>query len=81
MSDSLIDPNHKNHHLIEINRQLIDSFREKLSSEGISKESDSLTTSARRKGTNSHHELSRRKWNSWYYSRQVDPIRCTLKYT
>ena len=57
----------------------MDSFREKLYAEGISKESALLITSARRSGTLSHYESAWRQWDSWCVGRQVDPIRCPLK--
>ena len=40
----------------------MDSFRERLSSEGISKESATLIANARRSGTITHYESSWRKW-------------------
>ena len=56
----------------------MDSFRERLSSEGISKESATLITNARQSGTIAHYESSWRKWHSWCVRRQIDPIKCYL---
>ena len=56
---NLLIPNQENHVLFE-KRELttpgMDSFREKLFSEGLSKESIPLITNARRKGKSSHYE-------------------------
>ena len=56
----------------------MDSFRKRLSSEGISKESTTLTANARRSGTITHYKSSWRKWHSWCVGRQIDPIKCPL---
>ena len=56
----------------------MDSFREKLSSEGMSKESATLIANAKRSGTITHYESSWRKWHSWCGRRQIDPIKCPL---
>ena len=56
----------------------MDSFRERLSSEEISKESATLITNARQSGTIAHYESSWRKWHSWCVRRQIDPIICSL---
>ena len=56
----------------------MDSFKERLSSEGISKASATLIANARRSGTITHYELSWGKWYSWCVRRQIDPIKCPL---
>ena len=56
----------------------MDNFRERLSSEGISKESATLIANATRSGTITHYESSWHKWNSWCVRRQIDPIKCPL---
>jgi len=50
------------------------SVRSKLEAEGISKQASSLITAARRNGTTTYYESAWRKWCSWCYERQVDPI-------
>ena len=54
----------------------MESFREKLSSEGILGRAFDLISKARRMGTNSNYELAWRKFDSWCRERQVDLIRC-----
>ena len=56
----------------------MDSFKERLSSEGISKESASFIANARRSGTVNHYESSWHKWHSWCVRRQIDPIKWPL---
>ena len=52
--------------------------RERLSSEGISKESVTLIANVRRSGAIPHYESFWRKWHSWCVRRQIDPIKCPL---
>ena len=56
----------------------MNSFRERLSSEGISKKAATLITNARRSGTITHYESSWRKWHSWCVRRQIDSVKCPL---
>ena len=49
---------------------------ERLSSEGISKESPILIANARRADTIPHYESFWRKWHNWCVRRQIDPIKC-----
>ena len=56
----------------------MDSFRERLSSEGISKESATVIANVRRSGTLTHYESSWCKWHSWCVRKQIDPIKCPL---
>ena len=54
------------------------SFREKLSSEGLSEQAISLISDSRRKGTILHYESSWGKWYSWCSERSLDPFRCDI---
>ena len=54
------------------------SFREKLSSEGLSEQAISLISDSRRKGTIRHYESSWGKWYSWCSERSLDPFRCDI---
>ena len=56
----------------------IDSLREILHAEGVLEGSSALITNARRSGANAHYESAWRKWNSWCFQRQVDPIKCSV---
>ena len=56
----------------------MDSLRERLSSEGISKESVPIIANARRSGTITHYKSSLRNWHNWCVRRQTDPIKCPL---
>ena len=58
----------------------MDSFREKLSSKGLSKESATLITNARRSGTITLSKSSWREWHSWCVRRQNDLIKYRLTY-
>ena len=51
----------------------MDSFLEKLSSQGLSKESISIITNAERKGTCTHYESSWRKWDIWCIEKRLIP--------
>ena len=52
----------------------MDNFRKRLATEGISEKVASLISDSRRSGTKSDYESSWRKWDSWCFGRQVDPI-------
>ena len=56
----------------------MNSFRERLHTEGISEESAALITTARKGGTNCHYESAWRKLYSWSSERQVDPIQSSI---
>ena len=56
----------------------MESFRKKLSSEGISERASNLISNARRVGTRSNYESAWRKFNSWCDGKQVDPITCNV---
>jgi len=58
----------------------LDSFRKKLSSEGILDKAASLITGSRRKGTNANYESAWRKWSDWCCRKEIDPFGCNLKF-
>jgi len=58
----------------------LDSLREKLASEGISKRASDLITGSRRESSLSHYESSWGKFSSWCSGRKTDPFRSSLNY-
>ena len=54
------------------------SLSERLHAEGVSKDSAAHIANARRSGTNAHYKSVCRKWHSWCYQRQIDPIKCSV---
>ena len=56
----------------------MESFRKKLSSEGISERASNLISNARRVGTRSNYESAWRKFDSWCSEKQIDPTTCDV---
>lgn len=56
----------------------MDSLRENLFTEGISRESAELILLSRRSGTSSRYESAWRKFCGWCSEQQIDPFRCSL---
>ena len=53
----------------------MESLRDHLSSEGISREATDILLSAQRKSTNAQYKSCWAKWCSWSCQRQIDPFR------
>ena len=56
----------------------MDSLREDLFTEGVSKESAELILLSRRSGTSARYESAWRKFCGWCSGQQIDPFRCPL---
>ena len=56
----------------------LDSFRESLALQGISKTASNLIVSSRRDSANANYSSAWNKWVSWCGERQVDPFRCNV---
>ena len=53
----------------------MESLRDHLSSEGISREATDILLSAQRRSTNAQYKSCWAKWCSWSHQRQIDPFR------
>ena len=58
----------------------LDSFREQLTSEGISGDAAELISASRRKSTRSRYESAWRKWSSWCSQQEIDSICCPVNH-